>query len=93
MSFDLVQLGRLQQVGGAVLTHYERLLREANQSAHGSPAEQALGEFQLAWIADPERVTREAEEKAQSSVSPSAEDAAPARRRSRSSVSEKGEAL
>jgi hypothetical protein len=88
MSFDLIQVHKLKAEGGAVLAKYERLLREANQSAHGSSSELVLGQFQLAWIADPERVTREAEEEAQASMP----DAAPARRRSRREQSEKEEA-
>jgi hypothetical protein len=105
MSFDLTEVRRLEAAGGAVLAHYERLLREANQSAHGSLSELALGQFQLAWIADPEAVTRAAEEEGMArneqdfrsgasevpASPPKAEDAAPGRRRSRSSVSERGE--
>jgi hypothetical protein len=38
MSFDLVQLGRLQAAGGAALAKYERLLSEAAGAQFDSPA-------------------------------------------------------
>jgi hypothetical protein len=61
MSFDLNEVHRLKAAGGKVLAKYNKLVTAADQAAHGSPAEQELGAFQLAWLQDPARVTREAE--------------------------------
>jgi hypothetical protein len=55
MSFDLLEVRRLELAGGAALAKYQRLLGECDRSAHLSPAQQALGEFCQAWIADPNR--------------------------------------
>jgi hypothetical protein len=54
----------LQLFGGAVWQKYERLLAEADRSAHGSPALQELGEFCQSWIADPNRAAEVAREEA-----------------------------
>jgi hypothetical protein len=53
---DLIQLGRLQLAGGQVLQRYEELTREADASAHGSPAQQAKAQFEKDWETDPAAV-------------------------------------
>jgi hypothetical protein len=60
MSFNLLEVRRLELAGGAALAKYRRLLSEADQSMHGSPAQQALGEFCQAWIADPNAAMEQA---------------------------------
>jgi hypothetical protein len=55
MSFDLNEVRRLELAGGAALAKYQRLLGEADQALHGSPAHQALGEFCKQWEQDPNR--------------------------------------
>jgi hypothetical protein len=57
MSFDLLEVHRLQRAGGAVLAKYNRLVAAADASAHGSLAQQELGEFQQSWLADPAGTT------------------------------------
>jgi len=56
MSFDLVQLGKLQAVGGKVLARYEALVAAADNSAYDSPAARELEAFQRDFVADPEAV-------------------------------------
>jgi hypothetical protein len=48
-------------MGGAVWAKWQRLVAAADASAHGSPAEQEVGEFRLAWLADPTRTAAAAE--------------------------------
>jgi hypothetical protein len=91
MSFDLIQVHKLQQTGGAVWEEYQRLVSACDASAYDSPAHRELGAFQQQWEADQQGTIAAAEAKAAQSSAPS-EDTAPARRRPRSSVSEKGEA-
>jgi hypothetical protein len=62
MSFDLNEVRRLELAGGAVLAKYRRLVSECDHSMLGSPAHEALGQFQLDWIADPNRATEVARE-------------------------------
>jgi hypothetical protein len=53
VSSNLIEVQRLHVMGGAALAKYERLVGEADQSMHGSPAQEVLGAFCQAWIADP----------------------------------------
>jgi hypothetical protein len=64
MSFDLMEVRRLQRVGGTVWEKYRRLLAEADAAAHDSPAHKALAEFQMAWKQDPAGATAAAEQEA-----------------------------
>jgi hypothetical protein len=63
MSFDLIQVGRLQQAGGAVWDEYQRLVAAADAAMHDSPAHKELGRFMKAWEQDPEAVTAAAKAK------------------------------
>jgi hypothetical protein len=61
MSFNMNEVRRLEAArvtaaGLKVWEKYQRLVTAADQAAHGSPAEQELGEFRLQWLADPGRV-------------------------------------
>jgi hypothetical protein len=60
MSFSLNEVARLQLFGGAVWAKYERLLGEADRSAHGSLAQQELGAFCQAWLQDSNKAADEA---------------------------------
>jgi hypothetical protein len=64
MSFNMIELYRLQQKGGAVLAKYQRLLAEADASMHDSPAHRAYGAFCKQWEADPVGTTQQAEQEA-----------------------------
>jgi hypothetical protein len=83
----LIDLYRLEATGGRVLEHYRVLTARADASAHESPDSLAKAAFELAWQTDPQALIAAIEAEV---AAP--EDAAPARRRSRPSASEKGEA-
>lgn len=56
MSFALVELHRIQAVGGPTLAVYERLTREAEGAQAGSPAAVAKRSFEMSWCLDSARV-------------------------------------
>jgi hypothetical protein len=62
MSFDLLQLHKLKAMGGAPWQLHEELQVRADQSAHGSPAQQELGAFRLLWLEDCNRAAEVARE-------------------------------
>jgi hypothetical protein len=62
MSFDLTQLLKLRQAGGAVWQRYEELQAQADASAHGSPAQAELGTFRAVWLEDCNRAAEVARE-------------------------------
>jgi hypothetical protein len=62
MSFDLIQVQKLRTAGGLVWQRYQELLSQADQSAHGSPAQQEFGEFCQAWIANPNELAERVRE-------------------------------
>ena len=64
MSFDLNEVRRLQYAGGAVWEKYRRLLSAADRAQHDSPDHKALGEFEMAWKADPVAAAQQAEAEA-----------------------------
>jgi hypothetical protein len=64
VSFDLNEVRRLQYAGGAVWEKYRRLLSAADQALHDSLDHRALGEFEMAWKADPVAAAQQAEEEA-----------------------------
>jgi hypothetical protein len=68
MSFDRNEITRLRLHGGAVLAKYQRLVGEADRSAHDSPAQRALGNFQQAWIADPNLAAEVARDEAVAAI-------------------------
>jgi hypothetical protein len=53
MSFSLVELHKLERTGGAPWQLHQELQARADQSAHGSPAEEELGAFRALWLQDP----------------------------------------
>jgi hypothetical protein len=53
VSFNLIEVQRLQVMGGAVLAKYERLLGEADRALHDSPAVRELGQFMKDFEQDP----------------------------------------
>jgi hypothetical protein len=60
MSFDLTEVHKLKAQGGPAWDEYCRLVAECDASAHDSPAARDLGEFRLAWLADPTGTAAEA---------------------------------
>jgi hypothetical protein len=60
MSFSLLEVQRLELMGGAVLAKYRRLVRAADGSAHGSPAQEELFAFHKAFERDPNLAADEA---------------------------------
>jgi hypothetical protein len=60
MSFNLNEVRRLELMGGAVLAKFNRLVSAADRSAHGSAAQEALGEFMKAFERDPNLAADEA---------------------------------
>jgi hypothetical protein len=58
----LTEVLRIQRIGGALAQRHAALVRAADASAHGSPAQQALRQFELAWLADPAGTEARAEQ-------------------------------
>jgi hypothetical protein len=64
MSFDLIQVHKLQQTGGAVWQQYKDLVAACDASAYDSPAHRELGVFCKSWEQDPQGTIAAAEAKA-----------------------------
>jgi hypothetical protein len=62
MSFHLLQLHKIEAMGGAPWQLHQELQARADQSAHGSPAEQQLGAFRALWLQDPDAAAEYARE-------------------------------
>jgi hypothetical protein len=53
MSFDLLQLHKIEAMGGAPWQLYQELQAQADRSVAGSPALQTLADFRALWLQDP----------------------------------------
>jgi hypothetical protein len=62
VSFDLIQLHKIEFMGGAAWRLHSELQAHADASVHGSPAEQELGAFRALWLQDPNRAAEVARE-------------------------------
>jgi hypothetical protein len=52
MSFHLLQLHKIEAMGGAPWQLHQELQARADQSAHDSPAVRQLNEFRALWLED-----------------------------------------
>jgi hypothetical protein len=62
VSFDLIQLHKIEFMGGAAWRLHSELQAHADSSAAGSPALQALADFRALWLQDPNRAAEVARE-------------------------------
>ena len=69
MSFDLIQLHKIEAMGGQGWDEYQRLVAAADQAMHGSPAHAELGAFQQAYEQDAPALTVAVEAKAKDAAS------------------------
>jgi hypothetical protein len=62
MSFHLLQLHKIEAMGGAPWQLHQELQARADQSAHDSPAVRQLNEFRALWLEDCNRAAEWARE-------------------------------
>jgi hypothetical protein len=64
MSFDLIQVRKLEAAGGAVLERYRTLLAACDTAQFGSPDHLAKAEFERRWQVEPAALVAEVEAQA-----------------------------
>jgi hypothetical protein len=62
MSFHLLELHKIEAMGGAPWQLHQELQARADQSAHDSLAARELGAFRALWLEDPNVAAEQARE-------------------------------